>query len=75
MSPRHKQEDGKHHAKRSAAQNVSPDSPRPEGGADDLNEALEDSFPASDPPSMTQPKTKPGSPTRKAADASIPSKR
>ena len=27
-----------------------------------LDEALEDSFPASDPPSMTQPKTQPGAP-------------
>ena len=29
---------------------------------DQLNQALEDSFPASDPPSMTQPKSKPGAP-------------
>ncbi len=28
----------------------------------DLNEALEESFPASDPPSMTQPATEIGSP-------------
>ena len=28
----------------------------------ELNEALEDSFPASDPPSMTQPETEIGSP-------------
>ena len=27
-----------------------------------LDEALEDTFPASDPPSMTQPKTQPGAP-------------
>jgi hypothetical protein len=28
----------------------------------DLADALDDSFPASDPPSMTQPKTRPGAP-------------
>jgi len=30
-----------------------------------LDEALEDSFPASDPPSMTQPKSKAGAPAGK----------
>ena len=29
----------------------------------DLDDALDDSFPASDPPSMTQPKTKTGAPS------------
>lgn len=31
----------------------------------DLTEALEDSFPASDPPSMTQPKSTAGAPSDK----------
>lgn len=31
-------------------------------GTGDLSDALDDSFPASDPPSMTQPKTKAGAP-------------
>jgi hypothetical protein len=30
----------------------------------DLDDALDDSFPASDPPSMTQPKTEVGAPGR-----------
>jgi hypothetical protein len=30
----------------------------------DLDDALDDSFPASDPPSMTQPETEVGSPNR-----------
>lgn len=33
-----------------------------EEGTGDLSDALDDSFPASDPPSMTQPKTKAGAP-------------
>jgi hypothetical protein len=36
---------------------------KPKSSADaDLNEALEDSFPASDPPSITQPETEIGAP-------------
>ncbi|WGJ16672.1 hypothetical protein QEV83_04935 [Methylocapsa sp. D3K7] len=34
---------------------------------DELDRELEDSFPASDPPSMTQPALKPGGPERKKA--------
>jgi hypothetical protein len=30
----------------------------------DLDDALDDSFPASDPPSMTQPETEVGAPSR-----------
>lgn len=33
---------------------------------DELDQELEDSFPASDPPSMTQPKTSAGAPDHKA---------
>ena len=33
----------------------------------ELDRELEDSFPASDPPSMTQPAPKPGGPERKKA--------
>lgn len=33
-----------------------------EGTDAELNDALDDSFPASDPPSMTQPNTKTGAP-------------
>ncbi|MGO9135551.1 MAG: hypothetical protein ACLP8A_16090 [Methylovirgula sp.] len=33
----------------------------------DLNEALEESFPASDPPQMTQPNVQTGAPHRTAA--------
>lgn len=34
---------------------------------DELERALEDSFPASDPPQMTQPDVKPGNPQRSKA--------
>lgn len=34
---------------------------------DELDRELADSFPASDPPSMTQPAPKPGSPERKGS--------
>jgi hypothetical protein len=34
---------------------------------DELEQALEDSFPASDPPQMTQPDVKPGGPQRSKA--------
>jgi len=34
---------------------------------DELERALEDSFPASDPPQMTQPDVKPGGPRRSKA--------
>ncbi|HUZ67611.1 MAG TPA: hypothetical protein VMU56_08105 [Beijerinckiaceae bacterium] len=45
-------------------------------GSDQLSEALEDSFPASDPPSMTQPKTKAGAPKgNQSADQTGDSKR
>ena len=36
---------------------------------EDLNDALEDSFPASDPPSMTQPKSKTGAPAGRKTEA------
>ncbi|MDB5508691.1 MAG: hypothetical protein JWL93_1160 [Hyphomicrobiales bacterium] len=37
---------------------------------EDLTDALEDSFPASDPPSMTQPKTHAGAPGDKKSSSS-----
>ena len=40
-----------------------------------LDHELEDSFPASDPPSMTQPKVKAGSPNDKKTPADEASKR
>jgi hypothetical protein len=41
----------------------------------DLEEALDDSFPASDPPSMTQPETEVGSPSRKSDPGCVKGRR
>ena len=41
----------------------------------DLDDALDDSFPASDPPSMTQPRTRTGSPPDRKTDEESPDKK
>jgi hypothetical protein len=41
----------------------------------DLDAALEDSFPASDPPSMTQPRTRVGAPQRRDLSKPAPRRR
>lgn len=42
---------------------------RKQSEAADLDEALDDSFPASDPPSMTQPRNHAGAPKREGQTA------
>jgi len=59
-------EDIKHtKAKAAKDQTKSNEVERKREESEELDEALEDSFPASDPPSMTQPRTHAGSPQRK----------